>query len=152
MSTEIQFYHLTSTPLERVLPKLLEKALAGGFRALVLAENEARVEALNALLWTYHPDTFLPHGSAKDGFAQYQPIWLTHKPENPNRADLLLVTDGSALDDFSTFRRVLDVFDGSNEESLGKARLRWQSYKSAGHTVTYIRQKTEGGWEQQAAA
>ena len=50
--TEINFYHLTFSPLERALPKLLERTLEGGKRALVLAASEARVDALNSQLWT----------------------------------------------------------------------------------------------------
>ena len=37
--TEINFYHLTFSPLERALPKLLERTLEGGKRALVLAAS-----------------------------------------------------------------------------------------------------------------
>src|SRR5437870_3857428 len=74
--TKVQFYHLTATPLERALPKLLEKALAGGFRVLLVAESEERIEQLNQLLWTYDPGSFLAHGSRKDGHAEEQPILL----------------------------------------------------------------------------
>ena len=65
--TEVAFYHLQQSPLEAALPKLLEKTLAAGHRAVVMAAAVERVEALNTLLWTYHPDSWLPHGSARDG-------------------------------------------------------------------------------------
>ncbi len=74
--TAIQFYHLTATPLERALPKLLEKAYGGGFKILLVAESDERVEQLNHLLWTYAQLSFLPHGSAKDGNVEKQPILL----------------------------------------------------------------------------
>jgi len=74
--TTIQFYHLTATPLERALPKLMEKAVAGGFKTLLLAESDERMEQLNQLLWTYDPGSFLPHGSMKDGHAEQQPILI----------------------------------------------------------------------------
>ena len=35
--TEIGFYHLTQSPLERALPRLLEKAHASGARVVVMA-------------------------------------------------------------------------------------------------------------------
>ena len=65
--TKIRFYHLQKSPLERVLPQLLEKVLAKGDRAVVMAGSEERVEALNTLLWTYAQQSFLPHGSTRDG-------------------------------------------------------------------------------------
>ena len=65
--TEIGFYHLLTTPLERALPRLLERARAQGYRLVVRAASSERVEHLNALLWTYDEAGFLPHGSARDG-------------------------------------------------------------------------------------
>ena len=66
--TEVRFYHLTRTTLEAALPQMLERTLARGQRAVVMAGSEERVEALNAHLWTYKERSFLPHGSVKDGF------------------------------------------------------------------------------------
>ena len=152
MSTEVQFYHLLATPLERALPKLMEKALESGFRILILAESEEKTESLNRLLWTYNPNSFLPHGSGKDAHAERQPIYLTYKPENPNKADLLVVTDGSELDELSDFKRVLDIFDGADGDAVSAARKRWKAYKDAGHQLTYIKQTPKGGWQQMAEA
>ena len=64
---EIGFYHLLSTPLERALPRLLERARAQDLRIVIRAASAERVEHLNALLWTYNDTSFLAHGSARDG-------------------------------------------------------------------------------------
>jgi DNA polymerase-3 subunit chi len=64
---EIRFYHLLSMPLERALPKLLERACAQGHRVVVRAGSAERVEHLDAALWTFEEAAFLPHGSARDG-------------------------------------------------------------------------------------
>jgi DNA polymerase-3 subunit chi len=149
--TDIQFYHLTSTPLERALPKLLEKAVQGGFKALVLMESDAKAGAMSEQLWTYDPASFLPHGTSADGYGSEQPIYLTASEDNPNHADLLVVTDGSELEFDDTFKRVLDMFDGTDEEAVAKARGRWKKYQAAGHSVAYIKQTASGGWEKQAA-
>lgn len=149
--TDIQFYHLTSTPLERALPKLLEKALQGGFRTLVLMESDDKVEAMNNQLWTYDPDSFLPHGTAMDGNGAAQPIFLTAKEEHPNHANLLVVTDGSELDFDANVKRVLDIFDGNDETATANARKRWKKYQGEGHQVSYIKQTATGSWEKQAA-
>lgn len=145
--TDIQFYHLLSTPLERALPKLLEKAADANLRTVVLADSEEKVQQLNQLLWTYNPNAFLPHGSAKDGNKEHHPIYLTHTPENPNQAQLLVVTDGSALESFDDFTRVLDIFDGTDDAALQSARARWKAYGERGHALTYIKQTEKGGWQ-----
>ena len=51
--TEVLFYHLLRQPLETVLPTLLEKSLARGWRVVVEAASAERVEALDAHLWTF---------------------------------------------------------------------------------------------------
>ncbi len=71
--TEIGFYHLTRTPLERALPQLLEKIHGSGARAVVMTGSAERVDALNAALWTYEAASFLPHGAARDGDAAIAP-------------------------------------------------------------------------------
>jgi DNA polymerase-3 subunit chi len=145
--TDIGFYHLVATPLEKALPKLLEKVLGSGARAVVMAGSTERVEALNGLLWTYAPNGFLPHGSAKDGHAERQPIWLTAKDENPNQASILVLTDGAMSDHLPNYARCLDVFDGADETAVAQARERWKLYKDAGHGLTYWQQTDNGGWE-----
>ncbi len=74
---EVLFYHLERQPLERALPALLEKTLAKGWRAVVQAASEERLAALDLALWTYADDSFLPHGTAKTGSADAQPVYLT---------------------------------------------------------------------------
>lgn len=145
--TDIGFYHLQKWPLERALPKLLEKILDAGKRAVVVAGSEERVEALNALLWTYDPNSFLPHGSARDGNAIEQLVWLTAEDENPNGADFLVLTDGAASDHVANFERCFELFDGNDDAAVAEARRRWTAYNEAGHTVTYHQQTDRGGWE-----
>tara|TARA_Y100000588_G_C13538448_1_gene620905 strand:- start:16 stop:468 length:453 start_codon:yes stop_codon:yes gene_type:complete len=145
--TEIGFYHLEHSPLERALPKLLEKVVERGYRALVLAPSEERVEALNALLWTYQQRSFLAHGSARDGYGAEQPIYLTTQLENPNGASVLVLIDGAEYDDSATFARCLLLFDGKDEMAVADARQRWHTSRDAGHDVVYWQQTPEGRWQ-----
>lgn len=55
---DVFFYHLEQQTLDRVLPSLLEKTLARGWRAVVQVGNEERLEALDQALWTYTDDSF----------------------------------------------------------------------------------------------
>ena len=147
---EVGFYHLLAMPLDRALPKLLERAVSGGERVVVIAGSPERVEWLNALLWTYDEASFLPHGSARDGNAAEQPIWLAAEDENPNGATLMIMIDG-ARGDLGRYRRCFDVFDGKDEAAVAAARQRWTAAKAAGHQLTYW-QQTERGWEKKAEA
>jgi len=147
----VDFYHLQSSPLERALPQLLERVLGAGKRAVVMAASEDRIEALANHLWTYNPNAWLPHGSAKDGFPDAQPIWLTDKEENPNNSTVLVLTDGMAAAFQGHFERCLDLFDGNAEEAVTSARARWSAAKALGHELHYWQQNPAGGWAEKAA-
>ena len=145
----VDFYHLLTSPLERALPQLLEKVIQSGNRALVLAASQDRVEALANLLWTYAPNSWIPHGTAKDGFAENQPIWLTDVEENPNGARVLVLTEGMTSARLQDYDRCLDLFDGANEDALTQARARWSAARNAGYELHYW-QQTATGWEEKA--
>lgn len=147
----VQFYHLLTTPLERALPALMEKALASGIRAVVQG-TQPQVGRLDAALWNYDPDAFLPHGTQADPRHERQPVYLTTAAENPNGAALLVVTDGRCYEGGEGFTRVFDVFDGGDAEAVAAARRRWKSYGDAGFPLTYVKQKDDGGWEKLAEA
>ena len=148
--TEVWFYRLQRHRLEDVLPDLLEKTLQRGWRAVVVAGSAERVEALNAHLWTWRRESFLPHGSKADGFAAEQPVWLTDSAENPNGAKVLFQVDGAELSPSpGSFERVCDLFDGNDPAAVEAARERWKRVKGAGHAPAYWRQG-DSGWEKQA--
>jgi len=150
--SEVRFYHLQRTRLEAALPRMLERTLERGERAVVMLGSEERVEALAAHLWTYSDRGFLPHGTAKDGFAAEQPVWLTDKDENPNGAQVLFLADGAASDNIGAYRLCVELFDGADEQAVAGARRRWAAYKAAGHSLSYYQQAESGAWEQKASA
>ncbi len=143
---EIGFYHLTRSGLEDALPRLLEKILASGQRAVLRASTAERLEALDRHLWQYSRESFLPHGSQADGLAEHQPIWLTTACENPNGATVLLLVEAASMQDAASFARVLDLFDGKDEEAVLTARQRWRAARADGHRLVYWQQNARGGW------
>ncbi len=145
--TDVRFYHLTSTSLEAALPQMLEKTLERDQRAVVIAGSEERVEALNAHLWTYKDRSFLPHGTAKDGYGESQPVWLTEVDENPNSAQVLFLTDGATSERVGDFQFCALLFDGRDTAAGERARRQWRGYKDSGHQVTYWQQDDQGRWE-----
>jgi len=150
MATEVNFYHLTRSSLEDTLPRLLTKTLQAGERAVVLLGSPERVDALNTHLWVYDPDGFLPHGAARDGEADRQPVWLTHVDENPNGAAFLFVADRARSEKVGDYTRCFELFDGRDDSAVADARERWKAYKTAGHAVAYWQQTETGGWEKRA--
>lgn len=143
----VQFYHLLSTSRERAVPKLMEKALAQGSRVLMLCDNDAALKSMSEALWASNPNGFLPHGSAKDAHADLQPILLSTNDANANQADILCILNGSTPESLPNFGKVLDVFDGGNEDAVASARQRWAAYKEKGYGLQYVKQQPGGGWK-----
>jgi len=143
--TEVGFYHLTRTGPDQALPPLLGRTLAAGERAVVRAGSEARVAALDEALWASQDPDWLPHGTARTGHAELQPIWLTTLGENPNGARFLFLLDGLGCFDLPAWARVFDLFDGQDPAAVAAARTRWTVAKDAGAALAYW-QQTDKGW------
>lgn len=146
---EALFYHLTAQPLERALPVLLERTLQKGWRAVVRAGSAERVAALDAHLWTYRDESFLPHGAKGGAAPDRQPVYLTDGDEIPNEAEVLFVVDGADEADFTARERTIVMFDGADEDAVAFARTQWKRAAQA-VTATYWRQDGSGRWEKAA--
>ena len=148
--SRIDFYHLQKLSLEEVLPKLLLKAYDSGKKIKVKVGTAERVEFINALLWTFDDESFLPHGSKKDGFSAIQPIYISADEDNPNKAEFLFLVDGAIepIENLSSFTRVFNIFDGNDEIALNVARKYWKAIKDSEAEIHYWQQNASGKWEQ----
>jgi DNA polymerase-3 subunit chi len=149
--TEVLFYHLQNMSLESVLPPLLEKSLERGWRVVVQSTSQERTEALDAHLWTYRDDSFLPHGTSRAQDAQDQPIVLAVEEGNPNSAKVRFLIDNAALPpDCDSYERMVLVFNGDDADALAAARAAWTDCKSRGLEVTYWQADERGRWQKRA--
>jgi DNA polymerase-3 subunit chi len=150
MSGELWFYHLEQSSLEEVLPELLEKTLARGWRALVRAGDDDRLKALDQVLWTWRDDSFTAHGRASDDDPERQPVLLSVDETNRNGAQCLFLLDGVTPVDVGAFERTIVMFDGQDESAVQGARRLWKREAGEGRPVSYWRQSPEGRWEKKA--
>ena len=146
--TEVLFYHLQDIALEAVLPPLLEKSLARGWRVVVQASTEACADALDAHLWTYRDDSFLPHATWRAADAADQPVILAVEEGNPNGAQVRFLVDNAALPaDGERYERMVMVFNGDDPQALTVARAAWTTSKTRGFAVTYWQTDEQGRWQ-----
>lgn len=145
---EILFYHLQGQKLEGVLPALLEKSLERGWRVVVQSTSPERTEALDAHLWTYNDESFLPHATWLARDASEHPVILAVEEGNPNRANVRFLVDNAALPaDADSYERLVLVFNGDDEEALAAARGAWADCKARGFEVTYWQTDDRGRWQ-----
>ena len=152
----MRFYHLTERPLEAVLPVMLERCLERGWRAVVRGTSAERLDALDALLWSYDEASFLPHGRAgrAPGEPSDHPVWLTEGAELPNAPDTLFLIDGAEAEPaaLAAFATVALLFDGSDAGATERARDAWRAVTGAGLRAVYWAEDGRGGWSKRAEA
>ncbi len=149
--TEILFYHLQGQKLEGVLTPLLEKSIERGWKAIVQGASEERIEALDAHLWTYRDDGFLPHGTWREADASAQPVLLTVNDGNPNAASVRFLIDGAPVPaDAENYQRIVLVFNGDDEDAVTAARSVWSEAKAKGLEATYWQPDAQGRWVKKA--
>lgn len=149
--TEVLFYHLQGQKLEGVLTPLLEKSLERGWKVVVQGATEERLDALDAHLWTYRDDGFLPHGTWREPDAAAQPVLLALDERNPNEASVRFLIEGAAVpDDAAAYARLVLVFDGDDDDAVAAARAQWTDAKAKGFTATYWQPDEQGRWVKKA--
>lgn len=152
---EISFYHHQTRRIEDTLPTLLERSLARGWRVVVQAVSERRLNALDQHLWAYKPESFLPHGTKRDAAPEAQPIYLTCADDNPNGADVRFFVEGARIapllagETAPRLRAVL-MFNGDDPAELADARAQWKELRDAGQTLVYQQQDESGRWIEKA--
>ena len=153
---EVWFYHLQRQPLEAVLPTLVERTLARGWKAVIQTVTPERLAALDDLLWTYSDGAFVAHGSARDGDATLHPVWLTTENDNPNAASVRFFVEGAdapaalANPEAAPSERAMILFDGRDDDALNIARMQFRALRDQGHALSYWKQNDEGRWEKTA--
>ena len=141
----VDFYHLASSPLERVLPSICEKILRNGERLLIVGDA-ALLPQLDEQLWSYSAEAFLPHARGDRLAPESQPILLSPIVKAANGAANVALVDGVWRDEALAFARTFYFFDTAH---LDAARQSWRTLKSGGQAeLRYWKQDERGKWVQ----
>ena len=150
--SEVYFYQTTARDSFGLVRGLLRRSLSAGWRVAVRASTDDALARLDADLWKFPEDGFLPHALEGGPFDQEQPILLTTAVEPSNRADAMLLFDCARADaaDVARCQRVSIVFRHEYAEELGMARSQWAEFAKSGIAVKYWADQ-DGSWVQMAA-
>jgi DNA polymerase-3 subunit chi len=139
----IDFYHLTSAPLEKVLPIICEKLVATGERLLVVTDPP-RLAELDRQLWSYASESFLPHAQVGKGSDAQQPILLADRVASIDGFRNIALADGYWRNEVLTFDRIFYFFDAG---AIVQARSSWRTLKDQeGAERHYWKQDERGRW------
>lgn len=145
---QVDFYHLTATPIERALPQIAAKVVEGGGRLLIVSAREDQRVAIDRLLWTYNAESFLPHAQVGAGDDTLQPVLLAPGVDAANAARYVALIDGRWRDEALDFDRAFHFFE---DDHIQPARAAWKGLAGRdGVERRYWKQTDSGRWEQAA--
>ena len=149
--TEVYFYQTAAQDTFGLVRGLLRRCLSTGWRVAVRAGTDAALVKLDADLWKFPEDGFLPHGIEGGSFDEEQPVLLTASAQPSNRADAVLLFDCAepGQDDTKRCQRVSIVFRRDSSEELNKARSQWSEFSKSGIAVRFWVEQG-GKWIQKA--
>lgn len=145
---QVDFYHLTGAPAERILTRLVERVLGEGGRMLIVCGEEALAKRVDEHLWTYRPESFLPHGRAGQGEDAGQPVLIACACDATNGARNIALADGVWRDPALSFDRVFLLF---GDDRIDEARATWRNLGGRDDLERrFWKQDEAGKWERQA--
>jgi len=147
----VRFYHLTRTPVDQTLARLLRRALDAGLRVEVRGSDPERLARLDERLWLVDEAEFLPHGLAGTETDDRQPVLLTQAAEPASHTACVMAVDGAevAADQIGRLDRTFILFDGLDGDALAHARAQWKTLTAAGVHAEYWSEES-GRWEKKA--
>lgn len=140
--TRIDFYFNAADKLGMAV-KLAHKAWANQNHLLIYTRDAAQLDALDRLLWTAQPTSFLPHCRAGHQLAAQTAILLTADAAALDSAamphhEVMLNLDPEHPPQFSRFERLLEIVSRDDQEDRVRARARHKFYRDRGYDITTV--------------
>lgn len=117
----IDFYLLTDPNPEAywlMACRLLEKAYHKQHRVFVYCNNQQEAENLDELLWTFKPDSFIPHHLQTEGLEPPPPIQIGYEQEPRGFTDILLNCSQIIPAFYERFQRVIQIVSANEADKL----------------------------------
>ncbi len=137
MSTRVDFH--TNIPDKLAYAcRLARKAYSARAKVVLLAEDAAQAEALDAALWTVSDTDFIPHVPAGDPLAAQTPVIVTFDETSalPHHEMLVNLTRRVPAN-VDRFARVFEIIS-TDELDAAEGRKRYVAYKKQSYSLTHF--------------
>ncbi|WP_022956649.1 DNA polymerase III subunit chi [Perlucidibaca piscinae] len=137
-AVEITFYVLPpDAPLTARLGtacRLVDKAWQQNRQVLIQTASRAEAETLDEQLWSFRPESFVPHHLVGEGPTPPPPVRIGWEALPAESRDILINLGADIPDGFQRFQRVIEIVAGSDAEREA-ARTHWKAYRKLGYQV-----------------
>ena len=134
--TEISFYTFAESRLA-VARQLAAKAAARGLRVMIYAPDATVADAIDVLLWTTPPQSFLPHCRDTHSLAAETPVLIGEHADALAQADVMINLHRERPPAFSRFQRLLEIVS-TDAEDIEQGRHRYRFYRERGYALTTV--------------
>ncbi len=142
MKQKLDFWQVTSDPIEKVVALIAKRVLEEGARLLVVCGDPDQRAVISRALWQASPESFLAHGEADAPGAERQPILLADAPQALNGADHVILADGIFRDCLG-FSRVFLLF---SPDDAPAARAAWAAQDGREDVIRAYFAQEGGRW------
>jgi DNA polymerase III subunit chi len=138
--TLVDFYVLPETTSEArwlFACRLIDKVHKLGHRVLVALDNEVQAKAFDDLLWTFKPESFIPHQliSSMDAESPREiAVEITYTKDSGHHHGLLVNLSSEIPSYFSRFERLSEIVI-QESQALTTSRERFSFYKGRGYPI-----------------
>ena len=120
---KIDFYILSDSSLQAdwlFACKLIEKAYELGHEVYVLCNNQADAFAFDELLWTFNPESFIPHHIQGEGPKPIPPVQIGFEDKAPNIRNLFINLSSRVPPFFQQFQRICEIVPDQEQQKTIK--------------------------------
>ena len=136
--TEVIFIETSTSRMEMRACEIAERTYTQGNRLQIIAADQKQAVRLDDLLWTFRPDSFVPHGLfAEEKDEPPQPVVITTKLEPIPGIETLLMLNYCPIELVGQFSQVIHFIIVDNQERLQASREYWTQLKEAGFTLIH---------------
>lgn len=137
--TQVDFYILQDSEHQarwHFACRLIEKAYRLERKILVAVDTQEQAELLDDLLWSFKPESFLPHRLLEAADAPEAPIEITAGEDFGEHHDVLINLRSKVPEQFSRFERLSEVVI-QEPEILKATREHFSFYKTRGYPIQH---------------
>ncbi|MGH1439087.1 MAG: DNA polymerase III subunit chi [Cellvibrionaceae bacterium] len=114
--------------------RLAEKAVHHGHHIVIAVDDEAQAHNLSDYLWSFKPESFLPHQIQDSADSEISPIMVVWDKDYDEHHDILINLSQALHEGFSRFQRVMEIVV-QEEACLASTRAHFQFYRERGYPL-----------------
>lgn len=134
--TQIYFYSGATDKLHAAC-RLSTKAVQQDLKVMIYSQDDALLDRLDKLLWTFSATSFMPHCRVNDTLAKVTPIIMGREITQTNY-QVLLNLDADCPPVFDHFERLIEIA-GVTAQDKQAARERYRFYQTQGYEINHYK-------------